>query len=142
MKNEKNNLEDSLQENINWGKLFDINCASTFLCDAIPVVVQDFKTKEVLMLAYANPEALEQTFKTGLATFWSTSRQKPWLKGETSGNYLQVKEVRINCEQNSLLYLVDPEKNIGACHVRDKNNNYRRSCFYRKIENNSLTFID
>lgn len=104
----------------------------------LPVVVQDWQTKEVLMLAYASESALELTLKRRIAVFWSTSRHKLWVKGETSGNMLKVKEVRVNCEQNSLLYLVEIKKNGGACHHKDKNGNFRKSCYYRKIISKDL----
>ncbi len=102
--------------------------------DILPVVVQDAETKEVLILAYANTTALNYTMENGIATFWSTSRNELWIKGATSGDVLKVHEVRVNCEQNSLLYLVKPEKE-NACHTQ------RKTCFYRKIQNNELSFI-
>jgi len=110
----------------------------------IPVVVQDWQTKEVLILAYVNEEALRETLETGVATFWSTSRNKLWRKGETSGCVLKIKEVRVNCDQNSLLYLVEKPASVGACHAQDENDTFRETCFYRKIvdwANGKLTFI-
>ncbi|OGO06228.1 MAG: phosphoribosyl-AMP cyclohydrolase, partial [Chloroflexi bacterium RBG_13_56_8] len=74
----------------------------------LPVAVQDVDTKEVLFIAYANRDALEYTLAHGIAAFWSTSRNELWIKGATSGDTLEVAEVRVNCEQNSLLYLVRP----------------------------------
>ena len=101
----------------------------------IPVVVQDANTLEVLIIAYANDEALKYSLKEGIATFWSTSRNELWIKGKTSGDTLNLKEVRINFDQNSLLYLVEPARS-GACHVKDKDNHAMRSCYYRKVEYN------
>jgi phosphoribosyl-AMP cyclohydrolase len=98
----------------------------------IPVVVQDCNTLEVLIIAYANDEALNYSLESKIATFWSTSRNELWIKGKTSGDILNLKEVRINCDQNSLLYLVEPAK-TGACHVKDRNKKAMRSCYYRKI---------
>jgi phosphoribosyl-AMP cyclohydrolase len=72
--------------------------------DLIPVVTQDFITKEVLILAFANKEAYEETVKSGYATYYSRSRKELWKKGMTSGDMLRIEEIRINCEQNSLLY--------------------------------------
>jgi len=92
----------------------------------IPVVVQDAKTKEVLMLAYANREALELTLKTGYAHYYSRSRGKLWKKGEESGNFQRVVEIRVDCDEDTLLYLVE-QKGV-ACHT----GNY--SCFFRKLE--------
>lgn len=101
--------------------------------NVIPVAVQDVNTKEFLMLAYANKEALNKTLESGKASFWSTSRKKLWVKGETSGSVLKVVEVRVNCEQNSLLYLVISTKEKGVCHTQDENGENRKTCFYRSI---------
>ena len=104
----------------------------------IPVVTQDYQTKEVLILAFANKEAFDETRKSGYATYWSRSRNELWKKGLTSGDMLKIEEIRINCEQNSLLYLVTPQGK-GACHAKDKNNMPYKSCYYRKIkEDNTL----
>jgi phosphoribosyl-AMP cyclohydrolase len=92
----------------------------------IPVVVQDVNTKEVLMVAYANEEAIRKTLETGYAHYWSRSRKKLWMKGETSGNVQRVVEIRVDCDGDALLYLVE-QKGV-ACHT----GNY--SCFYRKLE--------
>jgi phosphoribosyl-AMP cyclohydrolase len=91
----------------------------------IPVIVKDYKTKEVLMLAYANKDALELTLKTGIAHYWSRSRNKIWRKGETSGNLQNVVEIKYDCDKDALLYIV---KQIGnACHT----GNF--TCFYRTL---------
>ena len=102
----------------------------------IPVVVQDASSKEVLIVAYANDEAVAETFRLGEAVLYSTSRNELWHKGATSGDVLKVEEVRINCEQNSLLYLVTP-KGQGACHTKDEAGKSRSSCYYRTVENNT-----
>ena len=73
----------------------------------IPVVVQDIKTKDILMLAYANRTAIEKTVKTGNAWFWSVSRNKLWMKGEESGNIQDVKDILVDCDLDSVVYLVD-----------------------------------
>ncbi len=96
----------------------------------VPVIVQDVKTKEVLMLAYANEEAIRKTFETGYAHYWSRSRKKLWKKGETSGNVQKVVEVRIDCDNDAILYLVE-QKGV-ACHT----GNY--SCFYRTLNPEDL----
>lgn len=98
----------------------------------IPVIVQNRKTKEVLLLAYTNKEALELSLKNDVVCFWSTSRKKIWLKGESSGDYLKLKEARINCEQNSLLYLVEPRTG-SVCHT-EENSKKRNTCFYRRLK--------
>jgi phosphoribosyl-AMP cyclohydrolase len=103
----------------------------------IPVVVQDAATREVLILAYANETALRYTLESGLATFWSTSRQELWIKGKTSGDELAIVEVRVNCEQNSLLYLVTM-RGKGSCHVKDALGQTKFGCYYRRIHNGGL----
>ena len=97
----------------------------------IPVIVQDFKTKKVLMLAYANKEALQKTVETKKAHFFSRSRNQLWLKGESSGNIQEVKEILIDCDQDAVIYGV---KQIGgaACHTG------HQTCFYRILHNGKL----
>ncbi|MCL2480691.1 MAG: phosphoribosyl-AMP cyclohydrolase [Spirochaetaceae bacterium] len=107
----------------------------------LPVVTQDAETKEVLILSFVNLLAFEETIRSGYATYWSRSRNELWKKGMTSGDMLKIVEVRINCEQNSLLFLVKPEGK-GACHAKKKNNMPHSSCYYRKINNNKLEFIE
>jgi phosphoribosyl-AMP cyclohydrolase / phosphoribosyl-ATP pyrophosphohydrolase len=87
----------------------------------IPVVVQDAASGDVLMVAYANREALDLTARTGLAHFWSRSRGALWRKGETSGNEMRVREVRVDCDRDALLMVVDPAG--PACHTGT------RTCF-------------
>ncbi len=132
----KNEIEEKLHLNLDYQKTKKINNI-----DVIPVVVQDIESKEVLLLAYANQIALDHSLQNKVATFWSTSRNELWVKGKTSGEYLDMQEIRINCEQNSLLYLVKVRSN-GACHTKNKEGLPRFSCFYRKLKNNkSLGFI-
>lgn len=106
----------------------------------VPVVVQDAVSKEVLILAYANEKALRHTLESGLATFWSTSRNELWIKGKTSGDELAIVEVRVNCEQNSLLYLVKM-KGKGSCHTKDASGQTRLGCYYRRIQNGKLAGV-
>ena len=80
----------------------------------VPAIIQDTSTKKVLMLAYMNEEAYDKTLETGLATFWSRSRKQLWTKGETSGNYLHVREILADCDADTLLVYVDPDG--PACH--------------------------
>ena len=74
------------------------------------------------------------------ATFWSTSRNEFWIKGATSGDYLEIVDIRVNCEQNSLLYRVRL-KGKGACHIQDGNGVSRHGCYYRRIESGGLNFV-
>ena len=95
----------------------------------VPAVVQDVDSGEVLMLGYMNQESLEKTIKTGLATYWSRSRNELWTKGETSGHYQHVQEIRIDCDEDTLLIKVIQDG--AACHTGN------RSCFYRLLEDNN-----
>ena len=107
----------------------------------LPVVVQDSDSGEVLILAYANEEALRETLRRKEAVFFSTSRNEIWHKGATSGDTLSLVEVRVNCEQNSLLYLVRPQGQ-GACHTKNDDGTARSSCYYRSIDTDTdLRFI-
>lgn len=91
----------------------------------IPVVTQDYENNEVLMVAYMNQEAFEKTLETGLMTYWSRSRNELWTKGLTSGHVQYVKELRIDCDNDTILAKVEQ---IGAaCHTGN------RSCFYREL---------
>lgn len=99
----------------------------------LPVIVQDRESKKVLMLGYSDEAALQKTLSTRMATFWSTSRQSLWTKGETSGDYLYVHEVWIDCDQDALLYLVEMQGQ-GVCHTRNAAGLARRSCFYRAYD--------
>jgi phosphoribosyl-AMP cyclohydrolase len=92
----------------------------------IPAVIQDWKTGEVLMVAYMNAGSVVKTVETGLTWFWSRSRQKYWQKGETSGNVQQVKDILYDCDQDTLLVKV--EQKGPACHTGE------RSCFFRRFE--------
>ena len=91
----------------------------------VPTIVQDVNTNEVLMLAYMNAESLRLTVETGETWFWSRSRGELWHKGATSGNVQRVVEVRVDCDADTLLILVEPAG--AACHTGE------RSCFYRNL---------
>jgi phosphoribosyl-AMP cyclohydrolase len=103
----------------------------------LPVAVQNADTKEVILVAYASKEDLQHSLKTGIATFWSTSRNELWVKGASSGNTFELVEVRVNCEQNSLLYIVRP-KGEGICHTYNSKGK-ARNCFYRKLNTDAGT---
>lgn len=109
----------------------------------LPVAVQETSTGQLLMLASVNKEALTKTLKTKLATFWSTSRNKLWTKGETSGDLLRVDKILIDCDQDALVYQVTLLGN-GVCHTYDSQGKHRKACFYREfnIEKNKLQFIE
>jgi len=101
--------------------------------DVIPVAVQDIHTKEVLLIAYTNEEALRESLRTRRLVLWSTSRRELWRKGEESGNGFRLLEIRVNCEQNSLVYLVEPV-NGGICHTKTAQGEHRRGCYYRTLD--------
>lgn len=92
----------------------------------IPVVVQDYASKKLLMLAYTNEEALEKTLSTGYAHYWSRSRSKLWMKGETSGHTQKIKSILVDCDYDTLLYVV--EQKGPACHTG------KDTCFHNKLE--------
>ncbi|MEF8869380.1 MAG: phosphoribosyl-AMP cyclohydrolase [Haloarculaceae archaeon] len=94
--------------------------------ELLPAVAQDATSGDVLMLAYVNREALERTRETGLAHYYSRSRGELWQKGATSGHVQEVREVRVDCDGDALLYRVDQEG--GACHTGFE------SCFYRTVD--------
>ena len=106
----------------------------------VPVAVQDADSKEVLVVAYVNRSALDYTSENEVATFWSTSRNELWIKGATSGDYLDLVEVRVNCEQNSLLYLVRP-RGEGACHTKGEDGKARAGCYYRRLADGQLAWV-
>ena len=92
----------------------------------VPCIVQDVKTGAVLMLGYMNEESLRKTVETKLATYWSRSRNTLWVKGETSGHYQHVKEILVDCDEDTVLLKV--EQDGAACHTG------KYSCFYRTID--------
>jgi len=132
-------LENGTQLSLDFKKLAKVVACGE---DLIPAVAQDADTGEVLIVGYVNQIALDTAFKEGMATFWSSSRNELWIKGKTSGDYLEIVEVRINCEQNSVLYRVRP-KGQGACHVKDEKGVARQGCYYRKLNNiGNLEFLE
>ncbi|MBN1472750.1 MAG: phosphoribosyl-AMP cyclohydrolase [Syntrophaceae bacterium] len=100
----------------------------------VPAIVQDAETKEVLMMAYMNRQSWDATLKTGKATYWSRSRQKLWLKGESSGNVQLIKDIFIDCDNDTILLQVE-QLGGAACHTG------HRSCFYRKLSGKDFVEI-
>jgi len=129
------NIEQTTTLQLNFTKLNNTS-------GVIPVAVQHARSLEVLLIAYTNEQALRETQRTGQLVLWSTSRNKLWHKGsDESGNTFTVEEIRVNCEQNSLVYLVTPQKG-GMCHTKDSAGEYRRTCYYRRVDGASLEFIE
>jgi len=100
----------------------------------LPAIVQDAETSEVLMVAFMNEEAWKATLETGKATYYSRSRKKLWVKGESSGHVQHVREIRIDCDNDTVLLKVD-QVGGAACHLGYK------SCFFRKIENEEAVTV-
>ena len=100
----------------------------------IPAIVQDFETGEVLMLAYMNEPAWNHTLETGKATYFSRTRRRLWVKGESSGHVQRVREIRIDCDNDTVLLKVEQ---IGgaACHTG------HRSCFFKKVDGETTTVV-
>ena len=139
MSDHHNLLEEGKELRLDFSKLRRVAA-----CDqpVIPAVVQDADSKEVLIVAYVNQQALDYALSHKVATLWSTSRNELWIKGATSGEVLDLVETRVNCEQNSILYLVKI-RNTGACHTKDAQGKPRKGCYYRKIEaDRSLAFVE
>ena len=97
----------------------------------IPCVAQDYETGEVLMVAYMNKDSLKDSIEKKLASYWSRSRQKYWVKGETSGNTQEIKEIRFDCDKDCILIKIK-QNGDAACHTG------MRSCFYLKLEDGKL----
>jgi phosphoribosyl-AMP cyclohydrolase len=127
-------LEDGTRLKLDFDKLSTVAAANP---GVIPAVAQDVDTGHVLMVGYVNEAALTLALEKRLAVFWSTSRQEMWVKGATSGDTLELIETRVNCEQNSILYLVRPAGE-GVCHTKDADGRARPSCYYRVIDEGEL----
>jgi phosphoribosyl-AMP cyclohydrolase len=129
---DKKQLEEGLELTIQFEKRGGL----------VPAIAQDYKSGEILMLGYVNPEALKETLKIGYATFWSTSRNELWTKGKSSGDLLKIKDVLTDCDQDSLIYKVE-RIGKGACHTTNQAREARRSCFYRRVKDGKgLEFLD
>ena len=132
-------LEEGTELQLDFSKVTSVAAQAS---EVMPVAVQNADSKEVLLVAYANREALHRSMRTRIATFWSTSRNELWIKGEKSGNSFELADIRVNCEQNSLVYLVRP-KGEGICHTRNSQGR-ARNCYYRRIDmdSGSLEILD
>ena len=100
----------------------------------IPAIAQDYKTGEVLMLAYINEESWAETLKSGYATYWTRSRQKLWKKGESSGNLQEIKEILVDCDDDTVVFKIN-QIGDAACHTG------HRSCFFRKVDGDQVTVV-
>lgn len=123
-----NNLEEGNELKLDWKKLEKAVASSPGI---VPVAIQNSDTNEVLLVAYTNELAFRKALETRSLVLWSTSRNELWEKGKTSGETFDLVEVRVNCEQNALLYRVRPRRG-GICHTKNKKGE-PRNCFYRKL---------
>ena len=128
-----NSLEEGNELQLDFAKIAKI--AETCR-DAIPVAVQNADTGEVILVAYTNELAFRKSLESGTLTLWSTSRNELWIKGATSGETFEMVEARVNCEQNSLLYTVRPQRG-GICHTKNAAGE-PRNCYYRRINFTTL----
>lgn len=122
-------LEEGLLVDLDFDKVAKIGKAGN---QVVPVVLQDYDTGEVLFVGYANEEAYRATLARKSAVLYSTSRQELWHKGTTSGDTLELVDIKVNCEQNSLLYRVR-KAGTGVCHTKDDAGITRPSCYYRTV---------
>lgn len=123
-----NQLEEGDELALDTTKL--VRLAAT--AGVLPCAVQNVDTGEVILIAYVNEVALKAAVATRSAVFWSTSRNELWEKGKTSGETYDLLEIRVNCEQNSLLYLVRPRRG-GICHTKNRAGE-SRNCYYRRLD--------
>ncbi|RJQ10970.1 MAG: phosphoribosyl-AMP cyclohydrolase [Dehalococcoidia bacterium] len=121
-------LEEGAALTLDWNKLEQVAAVG----GVVPCAVQDVGTGEVILVAYVNQQALQVAVETRSAVFWSTSRNELWEKGKTSGETFDLLEVRVNCEQNSLLYRVRPRRG-GICHTKNAAGD-ARNCYYRRLD--------
>lgn len=128
-----NDLEESSRVNLQFAKRNGV----------LPVAVQESLTGQILMLASVNKEAFDYSIQNKVAAFYSTSRKALWIKGESSGNYLQLDDVLIDCDQDALVYKVTLKKG-GVCHTFNQKGENRKGCFYRtlQMESQTLEFIE
>lgn len=126
-------LEEGLKLSLDFDKL---EKASRNSPGIIPVAVQHADTQEIILVAYVNQPALDRAIQTRSAVFWSTSRNELWEKGKTSGETFDLLDVRVNCEQNSLVYIVRPRRG-GICHTKNQVGE-PRNCYYRRLNMDTM----
>ena len=126
-------LEEGSKLNLDWDK---VEKAAAACKGIIPVAVQNADSKEVILVAYINKLAFEESLKRKMLVLWSSSRQELWVKGLTSGETFELLEARVNCEQNSLLFIVRPNRG-GICHTKNEKGE-PRDCYYRRINLETL----
>ena len=130
-------LEEGTELTLDFSKLAKVAARCP---DVIPVAVQHADTREVILVAYTNERAMRLTLETRTLVLWSTSRNELWEKGKTSGETFEVIEARVNCEQNSLVYIVRPRRG-AICHTKNARGE-PRNCYYRRIDFDSLRLVN
>ena len=128
-------IEETNELMLDWNKICDMPKEN----HVIPVAVQNYNTKEVILVAYINEKALKESIRLKKAVFWSTSRNKLWFKGAESGNTFTLKHIFVNCEQNSLVFQVTPDKG-NICHT--SYNGVANNCYYRELDMESGKLIN
>jgi phosphoribosyl-AMP cyclohydrolase len=122
-------LEEGADLRLDFDKLAKVAATAP---NVLPVAVQNIDTQEIVLVAYANALALKTAIETRTAVFWSTSRNELWEKGKTSGEMFDLHEIRVNCEQNSLVYIVRPRRG-DICHTKNSAG-VPRNCYYRRLD--------
>ncbi len=128
-------IEETNQLMLDWDKIRNMPDEN----HVIPVAVQNLDTKEVILVAYINEEALKESIRLKKAVFWSTSRNKLWFKGAESGNTFTLHHIYVNCEQNSLVFQVTPD-NGNICHT--SYNGVANNCYYRELDMETMMLIN
>ncbi len=128
-------IEETSELMLDWDKLSAMSPEN----HVIPVAVQNMDTKEVILIAYINKQALEESIRLRKVVLWSTSRNKLWFKGQESGNTFTLHHIFVNCEQNSLVFQATPDKG-NICHT--SYNGVPNNCYYRELDMDSMKLIN
>lgn len=128
-------IEETNELMLDWEKINKITSEN----HVIPVAVQNILTKEVILVAYINEAALKESIRLKKAVFWSTSRNQLWFKGSESGNTFTLNHIFVNCEQNSLVFQVTPDKG-NICHT--SYNGVANNCYYRELDMDTMKLIN
>ena len=128
-------IEETNEIMLDWDKLSNMSPEN----HVIPVAVQNMDTKEVILIAYINKQALEESIRLRKVVLWSTSRNKLWFKGQESGNTFTLHRIFVNCEQNSLVFMATPDKE-NICHT--SYNGVPNNCYYRELDMDSMKLIN
>lgn len=128
-------IEETSELMLDWDKLSAMSPEN----HVIPVAVQNMDTKEVILIAYINKEALEESIRLRKVVLWSTSRNKLWFKGQESGNTFTLHHIFVNCEQNSLVFQATPDKG-NICHT--SYNGVPNNCYYRELDMDNMKLIN